>query len=106
MENKSTSGFNADLLDFLTEDTNDTLTIESKDPNVFPKLDKLYGQILQVQTQTEKISGLYVVKTQTKVNDPKEKKNKKAEIVTNTKKYTPFEEELLQAFKNEKNKFR
>ena len=80
--------------------------LESSDPAVFPKLDKLYQQVLQIQTQTEKISGLNIQKPQTRINpnDPKEKK-KKVETVRD-KKLTQYEEELLQAFKLEKNKFR
>jgi len=83
------------------------ILLETKDHISFPKLDKLYHQVLQVQTQVEKISNLNMnpLKPNPKVHDPKDKK-KKTETVKADKKLSSNEEELLQAFKNEKNKFK
>ncbi len=102
LDNKSTNGLNMDNFDILSDD--DKESIEGKIPNTFPKLDKLNQQVLGIQSQAEKISNLNIHKVPSKALDIKEKK-KKVEI-SHAKKHTPNEEELIQAFKNEKNKFR
>jgi hypothetical protein len=99
-----TDGLNPDPIENFIDDEKDT-PLEDIHKGTFPKLEKLSNTILLVLNQADKISNLTIQKVPSKVFEGKEKK-KKSENVQPAKKYSIFEEELIQALKNEKNKFK